>query len=95
MEATQYQALVKNNWLFKTNALGLHPTKITECEPTIIASHATENSMTTQNNKTNRTTNYVSLVEKNYSMKECGTTFLVEEECVILYVSTQSLLVTG
>ncbi|KAG9304833.1 hypothetical protein G9A89_016863 [Geosiphon pyriformis] len=75
--------------------LGLHLTKITGCKHTITASHATENDMAIQNNKTSETTNHVSLVENNYSMKEYGTTFLDKEKCVMLYANTQSLSVTG
>ncbi|KAG9285839.1 hypothetical protein G9A89_013264 [Geosiphon pyriformis] len=56
---------------------------------------AIENNMATQKDKTSGTTNYVSLVVNNYLIKECGTTFLVKEECMTLYVNTWFLSVTG
>ncbi|KAG9289645.1 hypothetical protein G9A89_014380 [Geosiphon pyriformis] len=64
--------------------LGSHQIKITEHKPTTIVSCATENSMTTQNDKTSGTINHVSLVMNNCSTRECETTFLVEEKHVML-----------
>ncbi|KAG9294291.1 hypothetical protein G9A89_021650 [Geosiphon pyriformis] len=75
--------------------LGSCQTKITGCELTIIASLATANSMTTQKDKANRTTKHVSLVANSCLMKECGMTFLVEEECMTLRASTQFSSATG
>ncbi|KAG9304731.1 hypothetical protein G9A89_003905 [Geosiphon pyriformis] len=51
--------------------------------------------MATQKNKASGTTNHVLFVANNYSMKKCGTTFLVEEERVTLCANTQSSLATG
>ncbi|KAG9285834.1 hypothetical protein G9A89_013259 [Geosiphon pyriformis] len=75
--------------------LGSHQTKITGHEPTIIASLATMNGMATQKDKTSGTTNHVSFVANSCLTKECGTTFLVEEEYTMLHASTQSSSVTG
>ncbi|KAG9284378.1 hypothetical protein G9A89_023635 [Geosiphon pyriformis] len=72
-----YQIVARN---FLPWELGLHSTKITGCEPTIIASCATKNDMATQNDKASETTNHVSLVGNNYLTKEYGTTFLDEKE---------------
>ncbi|KAG9293905.1 hypothetical protein G9A89_019243 [Geosiphon pyriformis] len=70
--------------------LGSCQMKITKCKPIIIASHATANAMAIQKDKTSRTMNYVSLAVNNYWMKECGTTFLDEEEHAMLYANIQS-----
>ncbi|KAG9304237.1 hypothetical protein G9A89_019799 [Geosiphon pyriformis] len=53
------------------------------------------NNMATQKDKTSGTTNHVSLTVNNYSTKECGTTFLVKEECAMLHANTRSSLATG
>ncbi|KAG9307509.1 hypothetical protein G9A89_017339 [Geosiphon pyriformis] len=57
-----------------------HQTKTTKHESITIASPTIGNDMITQKDKTNGTTNYVSLVENNYLIKEYKTTFLVKEE---------------
>ncbi|KAG9298609.1 hypothetical protein G9A89_000828 [Geosiphon pyriformis] len=74
---------------------GLHQTKTSGCEPTIIVSHAIENAMAIQRNRASGTMNHVSLVANNCLTKECGITFLVKEECVTLRANIQSSLVTG
>ncbi|KAG9287934.1 hypothetical protein G9A89_017529 [Geosiphon pyriformis] len=71
--------------------LELCPIKITEHEPTITASYATENGMATQNNKTSGTTNYVLLVKNNYLMKKYEMTFLDEEKHITLYATISYL----
>ncbi|KAG9290390.1 hypothetical protein G9A89_007121 [Geosiphon pyriformis] len=53
-----------------TRELGSCQMKITECEPTIIASLATANTMAIQKDKTSGTMNHVSLVTNNYWTKE-------------------------
>ncbi|KAG9294132.1 hypothetical protein G9A89_021491 [Geosiphon pyriformis] len=45
--------------------------------------------------KASETTNYVSLVVNSYSMKECGMTFLVEEEHVMLYAMSHDMPITA
>ncbi|KAG9290664.1 hypothetical protein G9A89_011627 [Geosiphon pyriformis] len=72
-----------------------HQMKTTGCEPITIASSAIGNNMATQKNKASGTMNHVSLAANNYLMKECETTFLVEEECVTLRANTQSSSATG
>ncbi|KAG9288185.1 hypothetical protein G9A89_020491 [Geosiphon pyriformis] len=62
--------------------LGSYQTKITGCEPTIIASLATTNGMITQKDKASGTTNHVLLVVNSCSTKEYETTFLVEKESI-------------
>ncbi|KAG9296918.1 hypothetical protein G9A89_006873 [Geosiphon pyriformis] len=66
---------------------GLCQIKTTRPEPTITASHAIENAMATQNDKESGTTNHVLLIEKHYSMKKCGMTFLVKEEHATLHAN--------
>ncbi|KAG9291502.1 hypothetical protein G9A89_021921 [Geosiphon pyriformis] len=53
-------------------------------EPITITSPAIGNDMATQKDKASGTTNHVSLAANNYSMKECGTTFLVKEKHMTL-----------
>ncbi|KAG9287782.1 hypothetical protein G9A89_017377 [Geosiphon pyriformis] len=53
------------------------------------------NNMTTQKDKASGTMNHVLLMANNYSMKECGTTFLVKKKHVTLRANTQSSLATG
>ncbi|KAG9303719.1 hypothetical protein G9A89_018616 [Geosiphon pyriformis] len=72
-----------------------HHMKTTEYALITIVNHVTVNVMDIQSAKASRTTNHVLLMANSYSMKRYGITFLVEEECVTLYVSTQSLLATG
>ncbi|KAG9289661.1 hypothetical protein G9A89_014396 [Geosiphon pyriformis] len=75
----------------KSLELGLHLMKTTEQKLTITASHATENTTATQNNKESGIINYVLLMANNYSMKKCGTTFLVEEKYPTLYATISYL----
>ncbi|KAG9286862.1 hypothetical protein G9A89_012412, partial [Geosiphon pyriformis] len=74
---------------------GSHQMKTTGCEHIITANCAIANAMDIQSTKTSRTTNHVSLVVNSYSIKECGTTFLVKEEHVTLHASIQFSSVTG
>ncbi|KAG9288096.1 hypothetical protein G9A89_017691 [Geosiphon pyriformis] len=69
--------------------------KTTGCKPIITASCAIENNMAIQNDKASGTTNHVSLVANNYSIKEYGMTFLVKEKHVTLHVNTRSSSATG
>ncbi|KAG9296127.1 hypothetical protein G9A89_011980 [Geosiphon pyriformis] len=69
--------------------------KTTECKLTTTANHAIENAMITQNDKASGTTNHVLLAVNSYSMKECGTTFLVKEERVMFHANTQFLSAIG
>ncbi|KAG9300805.1 hypothetical protein G9A89_003154 [Geosiphon pyriformis] len=79
----------------KKNNHGSHLMKTTGRKPTIIASHVIENTMAIQNNKASGTTNHVSLVANSYSMKKCGMTFLIGEECVTLHANTRSSSAIG
>ncbi|KAG9287799.1 hypothetical protein G9A89_017394 [Geosiphon pyriformis] len=102
IEATQYQALVGNNWLIKTNAILDWTTqelqlsqnehrscqmKTTGREHIITANHAIVNAMDIQSAKASETINYVLLVMNSYSTKGCGTTFLVEKEHTMLHAN--------
>ncbi|KAG9304611.1 hypothetical protein G9A89_020175 [Geosiphon pyriformis] len=51
--------------------------------------------MAIQKDKASGTTNHVLLVANNYSMKECGMTFLAKEEHATLHTNTQFLSATG
>ncbi|KAG9307527.1 hypothetical protein G9A89_003850 [Geosiphon pyriformis] len=88
MEATQYQTLVGNDWLFKTNAILNWTTQELQI------SQNSQHMQTPAIDKANRTMNHVSLVKNNCSIKECGMTFLVEEECATLHANTRSSSVT-
>ncbi|KAG9284623.1 hypothetical protein G9A89_004665 [Geosiphon pyriformis] len=70
-------------------------TKTTRHKLITIANHVTMNTIATQNAKTSRTMNHVSLVANNCSTKGCKTTFLVEKEPVTHCVNTQFFLMTG
>ncbi|KAG9290188.1 hypothetical protein G9A89_022164 [Geosiphon pyriformis] len=66
--------------------------KCKDCEKKL---SAIGNDIATQKDKESRTTNYVLLAANNYLTKECGTTFLVKEECATFCANTQSLSATG
>ncbi|KAG9302676.1 hypothetical protein G9A89_007380 [Geosiphon pyriformis] len=74
--------------------LELHPTKTTGCKLITIVNHITVNATVTQNDKTSRTINHVSLVTNNCLTKKYGTTFLVKKKHTMHYVNTQFLLMT-
>ncbi|KAG9294003.1 hypothetical protein G9A89_019341 [Geosiphon pyriformis] len=85
----------KTNDTTITSKLRLYQMKITGHKSITIASLVTANAMAIKKNKASGTINYALLIVNNCLMKECKMTFLVEKECVTLYVNTRSLLAIG